>query len=66
VAQRYCKFQQHQADIPPSTALAAHYAKRYVQTVLPYLGLDNKPLKQLQQIAEAFHQWQLKPWRPKK
>ena len=57
---------QQQPDILLSTALAAHYAKRYVQTVLPYLGLENKPLKQyqgkqLQQIADAFHQWQLKP-----
>lgn len=57
---------QQQPDILLSTALSAHYAKRYVQTVLPYLGLDNKPLKQyqgkqLQQIADAFHQWQLKP-----
>lgn len=60
------KQQQQQPDILLSTALAAQYAKRYVQTVLPYLGLDNKPLKQyqgkqLQQVAEAFHQWQLKP-----
>jgi predicted Rossmann fold flavoprotein len=60
------KQQQQQADILLSTALAAHYAKRYVQTALPYLGLENKPLKQyqgkqLQQVAEAFHQWQLKP-----
>jgi hypothetical protein len=60
------KQQQHQPDILLSTALAATYAKRYVQTVLPYLGLDNKPLKQyqgkqLQQVADAFHQWQLKP-----
>ncbi|WP_340678330.1 NAD(P)/FAD-dependent oxidoreductase [Paraglaciecola sp.] len=57
---------QQQPDILLSTALAAHYAKRYVQAVLPYLGLDNKPLKQyqgkqLQQVADAFHQWQLKP-----
>jgi predicted Rossmann fold flavoprotein len=60
------KQQQQQPDILLSTALAAQYAKRYVQTVLPYLGLDNKPLKQyqgkqLQQVANAFHQWQLKP-----
>ncbi|MGO4894626.1 NAD(P)/FAD-dependent oxidoreductase [Flavobacterium sp. W21_SRS_FM6] len=57
---------QQQPDILLSTALAAHYAKRYVQTFLGYLGIDNKPLKQyqgkqLQQVAEAFHQWQLKP-----
>jgi predicted Rossmann fold flavoprotein len=57
---------QHQPDILLSTALSAHYAKRYVQTVLPYLKIENKPLKQyqgkqLQQIADAFHQWQLKP-----
>lgn len=57
---------QQQPDILLSTALATHYAKRYVQTFLGYLGIDNKPLKQyqgkqLQQVAEAFHQWQLKP-----
>lgn len=57
---------QQQPDILLSTALASHYAKRYVQTFLAYLAIENKPLKQyqgkqLQQVAEAFHQWQLKP-----
>ncbi|WP_343858927.1 NAD(P)/FAD-dependent oxidoreductase [Aliiglaciecola litoralis] len=53
-------------DSQLATVLAKHYPKRYVQTALPYLGLENKPLKQyqgkqLQQVADAFHQWQLKP-----
>jgi predicted Rossmann fold flavoprotein len=55
-----------QPDVLLATALSKHYPKRYVQSVLPYLGLENKPLKQdqgkqLQQVAEAFHHWQLKP-----
>lgn len=58
--------QQTNPDALLSTALSNHFSKRYVQTALPYLGLDNKPLKQyqgkqLQQVAEAFHNWQLKP-----
>lgn len=58
--------QQTNSDALLSTALSNHFSKRYVQTALPYLGLDNKPLKQyqgkqLQQVAEAFHNWQLKP-----
>jgi predicted Rossmann fold flavoprotein len=58
--------QQNQPDAQLSTALVAHYPKRYVQAALPYLGLENKPLKQyqgkqLEQVAQVFHQWQLKP-----
>ena len=57
---------QNQPDVFLSTALGAHYPKRYVQAALPYLGLANKPLKQYQgkqlsEVARAFHQWQLKP-----
>lgn len=57
---------QTQPDVLLSTALASHYPKRYVQAALPYLGLENKPLKQYQgkqlsDAAQAFHQWQLKP-----
>lgn len=57
---------QFQPDVLLATALGKHYPKRYVQTALPYLGLQNKPLKQyqgkqLQQVAEAFHHWHLKP-----
>jgi predicted Rossmann fold flavoprotein len=57
---------QSQPDVLLATALSKHYPKRYVQSALPYLGLENKPLKQyqgkqLQQVAEAFHHWQLKP-----
>ena len=60
------KAQQSQPDVLLSNALAAFYPKRYVQTVLPYLGIENKPLKQYQgkslnEVAQAFHQWQLKP-----
>lgn len=57
---------QSQPDVLLATALSKHYPKRYIQLALPYLGLENKPLKQyqgkqLQQVAEAFHHWQLKP-----
>ncbi|WP_133468029.1 NAD(P)/FAD-dependent oxidoreductase [Paraglaciecola marina] len=60
------KAQQKQPDVQLSTALSSHYPKRYVQAALPYLGVENKPLKQyqgkqLEQAALAFHQWQLKP-----
>ncbi|MFA3791347.1 NAD(P)/FAD-dependent oxidoreductase [Aliiglaciecola sp. SL4] len=58
--------QQQSPDCLLATALSKHFPKRYVQTSLPYLGLDNKPLKQfqgkqLEQVSNAFHQWQLKP-----
>ena len=57
---------QNQPDIILSNALGKYFPKRYIQVYLPYLGLENKPLKQyqgkqLEQVAEAFHQWQLKP-----
>ena len=57
---------QNQPDVQLSTALGNHYPKRYVQAALSYLGIENKPLKQYQgkqldQAAQAFHQWQLKP-----
>lgn len=57
---------QQSPDAHLGTALSKFYPKRYVQTALPYLGLENKPLKQYQgkqlgDVAEAFHQWQLKP-----
>ncbi|WP_289029720.1 NAD(P)/FAD-dependent oxidoreductase [uncultured Paraglaciecola sp.] len=60
------KAQQKQPDVQLSTALSSHYPKRYVQAALPYLGVENKPLKQyqgkqLEQAALAFHHWQLKP-----
>lgn len=58
--------QQSNPDSLLSTALSNHFSKRYVQTALPYLAVENKPLKQyqgkqLQQAANAFHQWHLKP-----
>lgn len=57
---------QSSPDAQLSTALAAYYPKRYVQTALPYMHIENKPLKQyqgkqLEQVAEAFHHWQIKP-----
>lgn len=57
---------QSNPDSLLSTALSNHFSKRYVQTALPYLGVENKPLKQyqgkqLQQAADAFHHWHLKP-----
>ena len=53
-------------DMQLSSALGRFYPKRYVQTAIDYLKLENKPLKQfqgkqLQQTAQAFHQWQIKP-----
>lgn len=53
-------------DVQLGTALAKFYSKRFVQTALPYFELPNKPLKQyqgkqLEQVADAFHQWQIKP-----
>lgn len=63
------QLQQHQQKSPDallSTALSQHFPKRLVQTLLDYFQLDNKPLKQFQgkqlaQVAEAFHHWQIKP-----
>lgn len=53
-------------NIQLSTVLAHHFPKRFVQEALPYFKIDNKPLKQYQgnqieQIANAFENWQLKP-----
>jgi predicted Rossmann fold flavoprotein len=58
--------QQQSPDSLLATALSRYFPKRYVQTALPYLGLENKPLKQhqgkqLEQVAETFHHWQIKP-----
>ncbi|WP_438863240.1 NAD(P)/FAD-dependent oxidoreductase [Neptunicella sp.] len=60
------KAQTQQPDILLSTALSQFYPKRFVQTAVSYFALDNKPLKQyqgkqLEQVAEAFTAWQLKP-----
>lgn len=58
--------QQHSPDVQLSTALAKSYPKRFVQAALDYLKVENKPLrqyqgKQLEQAAQAFAQWQIKP-----
>ncbi|WP_416306585.1 NAD(P)/FAD-dependent oxidoreductase [Neptunicella sp. SCSIO 80796] len=58
--------QIQQPDILLSTTLARFYPKRFVQTALGYFALDNKPLKQyqgkqLEEVAEAFTAWRLKP-----
>ncbi|MCC2617553.1 NAD(P)/FAD-dependent oxidoreductase [Aestuariibacter halophilus] len=58
--------QQQHPEAQLSTLLSQHYAKRCVQTLLPYLGIDNKPLKQyqgkqLQQVADKLHAWQIQP-----
>ena len=60
------KIQQSNPDMQLATALARIYPRRYVQIAIPYLQLQNKPLKQfqgkqLQQVAEAFQQWTIKP-----
>ncbi|WP_088329719.1 NAD(P)/FAD-dependent oxidoreductase [Lacimicrobium sp. SS2-24] len=61
---------QNEANTHPdaqlSTVLGRRYPKRFVQVALEYFELTNKPMKQyqgkqLQQVAEAFEQWQLKP-----
>lgn len=58
--------QQSQPDAQLSTALSHLFPKRFVQTAIDYFQLKNKPLKQyqgkqLQQVADTFHQWQLQP-----
>lgn len=63
------ELQQKQTESPNaqlSTVLSHYFPKRFVQTALSYFNLENKPLKQyqgkqLQQIAETFEQWHLKP-----
>jgi hypothetical protein len=58
--------QQQSPDTQLSTALAKSYPKRFVQSALDYLKIENKPLKQyqgkqLEQAARAFAHWQIKP-----
>lgn len=53
-------------DVQLGTALAKHFSKRFVQTALPFFDVQNKPLKQFQgkqldAVAEKFHNWQIKP-----
>ena len=55
-----------QSDILLSTALAKYYPKRFVQTALSYLNIENKALKQyqgkqLEEVSKAFQQWHIKP-----
>ena len=54
------------ADSLLSTALSEWYPKRFVQTVLTVFGIQNKPLKQysdkqIEDICQRFHQWQIIP-----
>ncbi|GAB3024752.1 BaiN/RdsA family NAD(P)/FAD-dependent oxidoreductase [Bowmanella dokdonensis] len=58
--------QQAHPDALLSTTLAKLFPKRFVQVALEYFALTNKPMKQyqgkqLEQVADAFMQWQLKP-----
>ncbi len=58
--------QTSQPNAQLSTVLAPFYAKRLANTLLPYLGIDNKPMKQYQgkqlvEVAQKLHGWQLKP-----
>lgn len=61
--------QQEQTAHPDSqlsTILAKLYSKRFVQAALDYFELSNKPMKQyhskaLQEVADAFSHWQVKP-----
>lgn len=64
--QQLQQIQQQSPNTLLATALGKHYSKRYIQTALDYFDLPNKPLKQfqgkqLQNAANAFHHWQLKP-----
>jgi predicted Rossmann fold flavoprotein len=68
-ADLFALLKQEQAQSPDvlmSTALAKIYPKRFVQTALEYLKLENKALKQyqgkqLEQLAQTFQQWEIKP-----
>ncbi len=58
--------QESQPNAQLSTVLAPFYAKRLAHTLLPYLGIANKPMKQyqgrqLEHVAQTLHSWQLKP-----
>jgi predicted Rossmann fold flavoprotein len=58
--------QTEQPNAQLATVLSPFFAKRLSAVLLPYLNIDNKPLKQyqgkqLEQVAQALHQWQLKP-----
>ncbi|MCV2886196.1 NAD(P)/FAD-dependent oxidoreductase [Aestuariibacter sp. AA17] len=55
-----------QPDANLSTILSQHYSKRMCSVLLAYFNLPNKPMKQfqgkqLEQVADAFHQWRIKP-----
>ncbi len=58
--------QTQHPDTLLSTVLAKYFPKRFVQAAIGYFALANKPLKQyhpkaLQEVAEAFTHWQIKP-----
>ncbi|WP_100657659.1 NAD(P)/FAD-dependent oxidoreductase [Alteromonas flava] len=58
--------QKENSDSLLSTALAEWFPKRFVQTILNVFNVENKPLKQysekqLENVCEHFHQWQVKP-----
>ncbi|MGB3727268.1 MAG: NAD(P)/FAD-dependent oxidoreductase [Glaciecola sp.] len=58
--------QTQHPDVQLSTALAKYYPKRFVQAAIDYFSLSNKPLKQfhakaLEEVANAFSNWQVKP-----
>ena len=64
--QELTESQQSQPDALLSTVLSKHYSKRMVQVLLDFMKQPNKPMKQYQgkqlnQVAEAFHQWTVKP-----
>lgn len=66
LAQSLLQEQQSSPKAQLSTVLSHHYPKRVVQTLLPYLGIQNKPINQYQgqqlaHIAQKLHQWQIKP-----
>jgi predicted Rossmann fold flavoprotein len=58
--------QTEQPNALLSTILSEFYAKRMVQTLFTYFKIENKPLKQYQgkqldNIAQQFHAWDLQP-----
>lgn len=66
LAQSLLQEQQGSPKAQLSTVLSHHYPKRVVQILLPYLGIQSKPMNQYQgqqlaHIAQKLHQWQIKP-----
>lgn len=64
--QQLLQAQQSTPEVLMSNTLSQHYPKRFIVAALAYFKLKNKPLKQynhkeLEQVAKAFTDWQIKP-----